>query len=46
MEINMILYIFSMHRTIIVNVRLLVGSKPTCQPDQKSHMADCIIFKF
>ena len=45
-EIYMILYIFLMHRTIIVNIKLLVGSQPTCRPDQKGHMADCIIFKF
>ena len=45
-EIYMILYIFLMHRTIIVNIKLLVGSQPTCQSDQKGCMADCIIFKF
>ena len=29
-----------------VNVRLLLGSQLTCWPDQKSHMANCIIFRF
>ena len=33
MEIDMILYIFTMHRTIIISIRLLVRSQPTCQPD-------------
>ena len=45
-EVCMIVNIFSMHRLIFVSVRLLLGSQLTCQPDQKSHMADCIIFKF
>ena len=45
-EVCMIMNIFSMHRTIIVSVRLLLGSQPTCQLDPKSHTADHIIFKF
>ena len=35
-----------MYNMIFISIKLLVGSWPTCQPDQKSHMADCIIFKF
>ena len=31
MEINMILYIFSMHRMIIIGIRLLVRSQLMCQ---------------
>ena len=45
-EIYMISYIFSMHKTIIVNVRLSVGFQLTCWLDQKSCTADHIIFKF
>ena len=45
-EICVIVNIFSMHRTIIVNIRILVGSWPTCRPDQKCCMANHIIFKF
>ena len=32
-EVYMILYIFTMHRTIIISIRLLVRSQLTCQPD-------------
>ena len=46
LEICMIVNVFSMHKIIIVSVRILVGSQPTCQLDQKGCMADCIIFKF
>ena len=45
-EACMIVNIFSMHRIIFVSVRLLLGSQLTCQPDPKSHTADCIIVKF
>ena len=45
-EVCMIVNISSMHRLIFVSVRLLLGSWLTCRPDQKSRMADCIIFKF
>ena len=45
-EVCMIVNISSKHRLIFVSVRLLLGSWLTCQPDPKSHMADCIIFKF
>ena len=38
------------HKYYIVNnfvdVRLILGSQLTCHPDQKSCMADCIIFRF
>ena len=30
-----------MYNMIIVSVKLLVGSWPTCQPDKKSCMANC-----
>ena len=45
-EVCMIVNIFSMYRTIIVSIRILVGSQLTCQPDPKSCMANHIIFKF
>ena len=35
-----------MYKIIFVGVRLLVGSRPTCRPDQESHMADHVIFRF
>ena len=35
-----------MYNMVFVSIKLLVGSWPTCQPDQKSHMANCIIFRF
>ena len=35
-----------MYNMIFVSVKLLVGSRLTCQPDQKSRMANCIIFRF
>ena len=43
-EVCMIVNIFSMHRIIFVSVRLLLGSQPTCQPDQKGDMADHALF--
>ena len=45
-EVCMIVNIFPMHRIIIVSIRILVGSWPTCWLDQKGCTADCIIFKF
>ena len=35
-----------MYNMIFVSVKFLLGSQPTCQLDQKSHTADCIIFRF
>ena len=45
-EVCIIVNISSMHRLIFEGFRLLLGSWLTCRPDQKSHMADHIIFKF
>ena len=45
-EVCMIMKIFSMHKLIVVIFRLLLGSQPTCQQDQKSCMANHVIFRF
>ena len=45
-EACMIMNIFSMHRSIFVGIRLVLGSQLTCQPDQESRTADCIFFRF
>ena len=45
-EVCMIVNIFSMHRLVFANVTLLLGSQLTCWPDQKSCMANHIIFRF
>ena len=31
---------------IFIGDRLLIGSWPTCWPDQENHMADHVIFRF
>ena len=31
-EVYMILYIFTMHGTMIIRIRLLMRSQPTCRP--------------
>ena len=45
-EICIIVNISSMHRLIFLSIRLLLGSQPICWLDQKSRMADRIIFRF
>ena len=45
-ELCMIINIILMYKMIFVGIRLLVGFWLTCRPDQKSRMADHIIFRF